>query len=302
MGPIPLVVVGTVAYDTIRTPMGEVREALGGSATYFSLAAALFTRVGLVAAVGEDFRDGDRQLLVERGVDVAGLQTYPGESFRWVGEYHGALDEAHTLETRLNVLTQFDPVLPPAYRAPEVLFLAAIDPELQLRVLDQLDRRPRLVACDTRDFWIEHTRPALLRVLERVDCVLINEGEARLLAGEHNVVKAAQVIRRWGSFDLIIKRGGYGALLFRDDSVFAIPAYPLEDVVDTTGAGDSFAGGFLGALLREPTRIRKALVLGNVVASFTVEDFSVRRLTALAWPEVWHRYLEFRDVVRLEDL
>ncbi len=302
MPSMPLVVVGTVAYDTIRTPRGEVREALGGSATYFALAAALFTRVGLVAAVGEDFRDGDRRTLADRGVDIAGLQTYPGESFRWVGEYPGDLAEARTLETRLNVLTQFDPVLPPAYRAPEVVFLAAIDPELQLRVLDRLERRPRLVACDTRDFWIEHTRPALLRVLARVDCVLINEGEARLLAGEHHVVKAARAIRRWGSFDLVVKRGGYGALLFRDDSVFAIPAYPLEDVVDTTGAGDSFAGGFLGALLREPTRVRKALVLGNVVASFTVEDFSVRRLAALTWPEVWRRYLEFRDIVRLEDL
>ncbi len=299
---VDVVVVGTVAYDTIRTPRGHAENVLGGSATYFALAARLFARVGLVAAVGEDFRPEDETMLRSHGVDLTGLHRYPGRCFRWVGEYHGTLDEARTIETQLNVLEQFRPELPESYRTPEILFLANLDPRLQRITLDQIRRRPKWITCDTMNYWIEHARSDLLKVFERVDLVLMNEGEAYLLAEDHNIVRAAQTIRRWGTFDLVIKRGGYGALLFRNEEVFAIPAYPLEDVVDTTGAGDSFAGGLLGSLVREPTRMRKALIMGNIVASFTVEDFSVRRLIRLSAEEVWKRYLTFRDIVRLEDL
>ena len=297
-----IVVTGTMAYDTIHTPTGSAREVLGGSATYFALAARLFDRVGIIAVIGNDFRDNDLELLKSAGIDLTGVIRQDGPTFRWEGRYNNDLSEATTLDTRLNVLATFQPAVPPAYQQAGILFLANLAPDIQLKVLNQYRRRPRLIAADTMNFWIENARTDLLTLLKQIDLFIINEGEARLLTGEHNVVKAARAIQSLGPFDLVIKRGGYGAILFHNDEIFAIPSYPLEEVIDTTGAGDSFAGGFLGALSMEPTRLRKAMIMGNLVASFTVEAFSVKRLVELTWPMLKERYLAFREIVRLEDL
>ena len=297
-----IVVTGTLAYDTIHTPHGDARDVLGGSAVYFALGARLFARVGLIGVVGRDFRPSDRDLLGSLGIDLHGVTVEDGETFRWEGRYEHDLAEAHTLETRLNVLERFAPEVPERYHPADILFLANLAPDLQARVLAAFPRRPRIVAADTMNYWIEHARPELLDLLNHIDVLIINEGEAKLLAGEHHIIRAARAIRRQGNFDLVIKRGGYGALLFHGEDVFAIPSYPLEDVVDTTGAGDSFAGGFLGSLAVEPTRVRKAMVMGNLVASFTVESFSVQRLADLTQSQLFQRYLAFRDIVRLEDL
>ncbi len=297
-----IVVTGTMAYDTIHTPTGSASEVLGGSATYFALAARLFNYVGIIAVVGNDFRSEDLDLLKSVGIDLTGVEQQAGPTFRWEGRYNNDLSEATTLETQLNVLASFQPAVPALYHHADILFLANLAPDIQLNVLNQYHRRPRMIAADTMNFWIENARPDLLTLLKQIDLFIINEGEARLLTGEHNVVKAARAIQALGSFDLVIKRGGYGAILFHNDEIFAIPSYPLEEVIDTTGAGDSFAGGFLGALSIEPTRIRKAMIMGNLVASFTVEAFSVKRLVELTWPVLKERYLAFREIVRLEDL
>lgn len=297
-----IVVTGTVAYDTIHTPKGSAEGVLGGSATYFALAARLFERVGLIGVVGQDFRKKDLDILANQGIDLQGLNQVEGRTFRWEGRYTDDLSEASTLETQLNVLESFDPIVPSDYLSAPILFLANLSPELQLRVLDRFPRRPRIIAADTMNFWIEHAREPLLKLLNRVDLFIINEGEARLLSGEHHLVKAARSILSLGRFQLVIKRGGYGAVMFHEGSIFAIPSYPLEEVVDTTGAGDSFAGGFLGSLAIEPTRPRKAMIMGNLVASFTVESFSVEHLLDLTPKRLHERYLLFREIVRLDDL
>lgn len=297
-----IVVTGTMAYDTIHTPSGTASSVLGGSATYFALAARLFDHVGIVSVIGEDFLPEDKNRLIEAGIDLQGVRQVPGRTFRWEGRYTDDLAEAITIETQLNVLQSFSPSVPDPYKTCEILFLANLSPDIQLKVLEQFERRPRIVAADTMNYWIENTRRELMKVLSAVDLLIINEGEARLLSGEHNIIRAARAIQRLGSFDLVIKRGGYGAILFHNDEIFAIPSYPLEEVIDTTGAGDSFAGGVLGSLSIEPTRIRKALIMGNLVASFTVEAFSVERLVTLTWPMLKERYLAFREIVRLDDL
>ena len=300
-----ILVVGSVAFDSVETPFGRGDDVLGGSATYFSTSASFFTGVQLVAVVGEDFPDEPRQFLMSRGVDLAGLQTRPGKTFRWKGRYSYDLNEAHTLETHLNVFETFHPQLPESYRHAELVFLANIDPELQLEVLQQVEK-PKLIACDTMNFWIEGKRDALVHTLGHVDILVINESEVRQLAEEANLVKAARQVLAMGPKTLVVKRGEYGVLVFNQHSIFSAPAYPLEEVFDPTGAGDTFAGGFMGYLaatnnLSDET-IRKATVFGSVMASYTVEDFSLNRLRKLDWTEVEGRFRHFQALTVFEGL
>ncbi|HEU5395197.1 MAG TPA: PfkB family carbohydrate kinase [Candidatus Methylomirabilis sp.] len=300
-----ILVVGSVAYDTVRTPFGEGTEVLGGSAAYFAVAAAFFADVRLVAVVGEDFAEEHLQLLRERHVDLEGLSRVPGRTFRWRGEYGFDLNEAKTLETHLNVFAAFRPRIPPAYRESEIVFLANIDPDLQREVLGQV-AAPKLVAADTMNFWITGKPEALRETLQQVHTLLVNDAEARMLAGEPNLVKAARKILSWGPRSLVIKRGEYGALMFSDGWWFSAPALPLEQILDPTGAGDSFAGGFLGYLANTGNfsldNVRKAVIMGSVMASFAVEDFSLRRLTRLTYPEIEARYRQFKELARFEDI
>lgn len=300
-----ILVIGSVAFDSVETPFGRGDDVLGGSATYFSTSASFFTGVQLVAVVGEDFPDEPRQFLSSRGVDLAGLQTRSGKTFRWKGRYGYDLSEAQTLETHLNVFETFHPELPEAYRQAQFVFLANIDPELQLEVLQQVER-PKLIACDTMNFWIEGKRDALIRTLGHVDILVINEAEVRQLADEANLVKASRAVLAMGPKTLVVKRGEYGVLVFTEHSVFSAPAYPLEEVFDPTGAGDTFAGGFMGYLastnnLSDET-IRKATVFGSVMASFAVEDFSLNRLRKLSWQEIEDRFRHFQALTTFEGL
>ncbi len=300
-----LLVVGSVALDTVKTPFGEATDILGGSATYFSTSASFFTSVALIAVVGEDFPQQHIAFLKSRGIDLSGLERRPGATFRWKGEYTHQLNEAHTLETKLNVFETFRPQIPEAYRSPDVLFLGNIDPELQLDVLQKVDR-PSLVACDTMNFWINSQRDALWKVLEQVDVLIINDGEARALGQESNLVRVAKLVLSRGPKQLIIKRGEYGVLMFNEKQVFAAPAFPLEDVRDPTGAGDTFAGGFLGYLAatgnRSPEAMKQAIIFGSVMASFTVEAFSLDRLRILDYKEIEIRFREFKRLTHFEDV
>ncbi|HKJ04912.1 MAG TPA: PfkB family carbohydrate kinase [Geopsychrobacteraceae bacterium] len=288
-----ILVVGSVAFDSISTPFGEAEDVLGGSACYFSTSASFFTDVNLVAVVGEDFPQQHVDFLCSRGIGLEGLQKSAGQTFRWKGRYEYDLNEAHTLDTQLNVFEQFKPVLPETYRDSEFVFLANIDPELQLEVLQQV-KNPRLVACDTMNFWISGKRDELIKTLSRVDILVINEAEVRQLAEEPNLIKAAAIVRSFGPKTLVVKRGEYGVLMFGEHSVFSAPAYPLEEVFDPTGAGDTFAGGFIGYLAAtrnlEEEGLRKAIVFGTVMASFTVEKFSLDRLRELEYEEIEDRY------------
>jgi len=300
-----ILVIGSVAFDSVETPFGRGDDVLGGSATYFSTSASFFTGVQLVAVVGDDFPEEPKEFLSSRGVDLAGLQTRPGETFRWKGRYGYDLNEAQTLETHLNVFETFHPQLPESYRKAEYVFLANIDPELQLEVLNQVER-PKLIACDTMNFWIEGKREELVRTLGHVDILVINEAEVRQLADEANLVKASRAVLAMGPKTLVVKRGEYGVLVFTEHSIFSAPAYPLEEVFDPTGAGDTFAGGFMGYLaatnnLSDET-IRKATVFGSVMASFTVEDFSLNRLRKLSWSEVEERFRRFQALTAFEGL
>ncbi len=302
---MPLLVVGSIALDSVETPFGRRAEVLGGSATYFSTAASFFGPVRLVATVGEDFPAEHVEFLARRGVDLAGLERRPGRTFRWKGRYEFDLNQAHTLDTQLNVFADFRPVLPEAYRDSGYVFLGNIDPDLQRQVLDQV-RAPRFVACDTMNFWIASKRDSLLQTLRRVDMLFVNDAEARQLAEEHNVVKAARRILGFGPRAVVVKRGEYGALFFSGDHVFAASAYPLASLFDPTGAGDSFAGGFMGYLARNrshaPEVMRRAIVLGGVLASFAVERFSLERLNTLTQDEIRVRYGEFRQLTHFDDL
>ena len=300
-----LLVVGSVALDTVKTPFGEVSEVLGGSATFFSTAASYFTSVDLIAVVGEDFPPQHLTFLKSRGIDLTGLEQRPGATFRWKGEYTHQLNEARTLDTKLNVFETFRPKIPESYRSPELLFLGNIDPELQFDVLQKLPRPP-LVACDTMNFWINGKRDALWRVLEQVDILIVNDGEARALGEDSNLVKVAQKILARGPKHLIIKRGEYGVLMFNEKQVFGAPAFPLEDVRDPTGAGDSFAGGFLGYLAATGNRsvdaFKQAIIFGSVMASFAVESFSLDRLRILDYKEVHERFRAFKQLTHFEDI
>ncbi len=302
-----ILAVGTVAYDSVKTPLGKAEEILGGSATYFSVAASFFTRVSLVACVGDDFRSEDLLFLESRGIDLAGLERHPGETFRWSGEYGQNMNTAHTLETRLNVLADFRPTIAQAYRDYEFIFLGNIDPTLQRSVLTQINS-PKLVTCDTMNFWIDGSFQSLLETLKGVDVLIINDAETRQLSGEASLPGAARKILDWGPHTLVVKLGEYGATLYQRQeeglSVFGIPAYPLEDVYDPTGAGDSFAGGFVGYLAgtgrSNSEAMRQAVVFGAVLASFNVEKFSLDRLRTLTFTEVLLRYREFEQLTRFE--
>ena len=300
-----LLVVGSVALDTVKTPFGEVTDVLGGSATYFSTSASYFTGVDLIAVVGEDFPEQHLKFLKSRGIDLAGLERKPGETFRWKGEYTYQLNEARTLDTKLNVFETFRPKIPEAYQSPAFLFLGNIDPELQFDVLKQVTR-PKIVACDTMNFWIDGRRDALWRVLSEVDVLIINDGEARALGNNSNLVQVAKDILARGPKYLIVKRGEYGVLMFTDGQVFGAPAYPLEQVKDPTGAGDTFAGGFMGYLAStenlSEASLRQAIVFGSVMASFTVEAFSLDRLRSLDYKEIEVRFREFKRLTHFEDL
>jgi len=298
-----LLVVGSVAFDSIQTPYGEAEEIAGGSATYFSVTASYFTPVNVVAVVGEDF--GDEQMRIFRGrpIDTQGLERAKGKTFRWRGKYQGDMNEAQTLETQLNVFQSFAPKIPSSYLNSEFVFLGNIDPVLQLHVRKQLPKA-RVVACDTMNYWIQGKPEDLKKTLAAVDALVINEGEARMLSGVENLRRASSIIQRLGPRTLIVKRGEHGACLFQDQSIFFAPAFPLEQVHDPTGAGDSFAGGFMGYLaktgdLSEPS-LRRALVYGSVMASFAVEEFGLSRLLRVQPEEIKTRFKEFKAMTHFD--
>ena len=300
-----LLVVGSMAFDTVRTPFGEVTDVLGGSATYFATAASFFTEVNLIAVVGEDFPEEYVEFLRSRHIDVTGLERQQGKTFRWKGAYTYQLNEAQTLDTQLNVLQTFRPQIPDTYREPHMLFLGNIDPDLQLDVLEAV-KRPSVVACDTMNFWIEGKPDALWRILRKVDILIINDGEARELGKNSNLVQVAQHILAQGPKHLIIKRGEYGVLMFNEKEIFGAPAFPLEQVKDPTGAGDTFAGGFMGHLASTGSlsddNLRQAIIFGSVMASFNVEEFSLNRLRRLTRMDIESRYREFKRLTYFEDL
>lgn len=298
-----LVVVGSVAVDWVITPTAERKQSVGGAAVFFSMAAAPFTRVQLVGVIGNDFPKAALGDLEAAGVDLEGLERSDGLTFRWKGRYHEDMNSRDTLETHLNAFEDFSPKLPPSYRESEFLFLANIQPSLQLDVLEQMDRRPRLVGLDTMNLWIDIAHDKLIEVLSRVDVLAINQEEALQLTAETNLVRAAAKIRALGPKTLVIKRGEYGALCFGpDDSLFAAPALPLEDVVDPTGAGDSFAGGFMGHLARtgELTgdNVRQAVIWGSTMASYCVQGFSYDQLRGLSRDDIDGRYQRFVGLTR----
>jgi sugar/nucleoside kinase (ribokinase family) len=301
-----LLVVGSVAIDWIITPHAEREESVGGSATFFSMAASYLSRVRLVGVVGGDFPTTAVSDLRDRGVDLTGLEIIPdGKTFRWKGRYHDNMNDRTTLATDLNCFEQFSPKLPPDYRSSDYLFLANIQPGLQEQVFNQM-QRPRLVGLDTMNLWISIANAELRSVLRHVDVLTLNDEEARQLSGEHNLVKAARAVQKLGPKNLVIKRGENGALLFdRDGEIFAAPALPLEEVIDPTGAGDCFAGGFMGYLARpgvEPTgaSLRTAMIYGSVMASFCVEGFSYDRLRSLDAATIQHRFEAFSALTNFE--
>ncbi len=292
----PVVVVGSVAIDTIETQKGRAVGVLGGAATYFAVAASFFTPVQMVGVVGDDFPQNELDWFESLGIDLDGLEIRAGKSCCWTGRYHEDMNVRDTLSFEANVFDGFMPELPQAYRTAPFVFLANIAPKLQARVLDQA-RSPRLVGADTMNFYIEGARADLERLLRRVPLLIINDEEARLISHERNMVRAARKILQMGPTSLMIKRGEYGVLFFSGNSVFSAPAYPLEEVFDPTGAGDTFAGGVMGYLAStgdvSPAGIRKAIVYGSVVASFTVEAFSLDRLRTLTRDDIERRYRQF---------
>jgi sugar/nucleoside kinase (ribokinase family) len=303
---MPITVVGSVAFDALQTPFGKIEKCLGGSATYFSVAASFFTEVDLVAVVGDDFSDDDAGIFRGRNINTDGLQRVEGEkTFFWSGEYGFDLNVAKTRETQLNVFANFRPRLNERQRNADVLFLANIQPDLQHEVLHQC-ARPRVVALDTMNLWIATAKHSLTRILSEVDLVIINEAEVRQYTEEPNLVRGARQILALGPQTLVIKRGEYGVLMVTPDAIFAAPAYPLESVFDPTGAGDTFAGGFLGYLASRTQvherEMRRAIIFGSVLASFTVEKFSLDRLREISLNDIHERYQAFRALTHFDDV
>lgn len=301
-----ITVVGSVALDTVETPFGKMKLGLGGAASHFSVAASFFTKVNLVGIVGEDFPREHIAFFTARGIDLEGLEIVKGgKSFFWEGRYDYDLSKAHNIATHLNVFADFQPKLPPKYRDPSILFLAAIHPALQGHVADNAGKA-RFTALDTRDLWIDTEKAALLKVMGKVSMVTFNEAEARLLTGEHNLVKAAKAIQKLGPLYVVIKRGEYGCLLFCEGRIFNAPAYPLEDVFDPTGAGDSFAGGLLGYLDNRKTfdyeTVKTATICGSAMASFIVEKFSCDRLREINQTDIQRRFAEFERLGQFETM
>jgi sugar/nucleoside kinase (ribokinase family) len=298
-----LLVVGAVAFDSVRTPHGEAENILGGAATYFAVTASCFAPVRVVAVVGDDFGEEHLRVFQDRGVDTAGLVRAPGETFRWSGEYFGDMNEARTLATHLNVFEQFSPEIPGSYLDSEFVFLGNIDPVLQLHVRRQLPQA-RLVALDSMNYWIKGKPQELKKALAEVDILVINEMEARMLSGISNLKKAAEAIRKMGPRTLVIKRGEHGVLLFSEGGIFSAPAFPLDQVHDPTGAGDSFGGGFMGHLAKageiSEVQLRRAVIYGSVMASYTVEEFGLARLLRLTPEEIEARYREFKNLTHFD--
>jgi sugar/nucleoside kinase (ribokinase family) len=296
-----LLVVGSMAFDSIKSPFGEVDRVIGGSATYFSLAASYLAPVRIVSIVGRDFPKGTLDMLSSRGIDLHGVKVAEGDTFRWKGYYEYDLNIAHTVKTDLNVFEDFAPVLPASYRESRYVFLGNIDPKLQLDILAQV-REPKIVALDTMNFWIGKSPQLLREVIRSVDIVVINEAETRELTGEFNLVRAARKLMRMGPGRVVIKRGEYGVLHLSDGEIFAAPAYPLETIFDPTGAGDSFAGGFMGYLASKDGAgltemdYRRATMYGSAIASFTVEAFSTERLEGLSREEIDSRLASFQTL------
>jgi len=294
-----VLIVGSVALDTVITPFGKNEEALGGAATYFSCAASYFDTPRMVAVVGDDFPREHIQTFRHFNIDMEGLEVRKGKTFRWSGKYGYDLNERDTLSTHLNVFEHFHPKLPGSYRESEFVFLGNIHPSLQLEVLDQIES-PKFVACDTMNLWIENEREALSELIGKVDSIVLNDSEARELAREPNLAKAARKIQDMGCPKVVIKKGEHGCLFFSPHSHFSAPAYPLDSVNDPTGAGDSFAGGFMGYLSQsgklDELNIRRAIIYGSVMASFTVEEFGIDRLLSLSDEEISVRFREFREI------
>jgi sugar/nucleoside kinase (ribokinase family) len=301
---MPVLVVGSVALDSVETPFGKADDVLGGSATFFSAAASLLTPVQLVGVVGTDYPMEKLEPLAARGVDLAGLERADGQSFRWRGRYRHDLNSAETLETHLGVFSRFSPKIPSQFRDAPFVFLGNIDPRLQLDVLNQVTR-PQLIACDTMNFWIQSRRPELIDLLGKADLVMLNDGEARQLSEKVNLVQAASWIMELGPKHVIIKKGEHGALMFSHGHVFFAPAYPLESVFDPTGAGDAFAGGFIGYLARSgdlsEANMRRAVMYGSALGSFAVEKFSTERLMTLTRGEIDSRVRQLRELTAFEE-
>jgi len=296
-----LLVIGSLGLDTVETPFGVVENVCGGTAVFCSVSASHFTKVNLVGVVGEDFPPADINFLRSRGVDLDGLEIKPGKSFCWGGKYGFDLNSRDTLFTHLNVFETFNPRIPEKYRDTPFVFLGNIGPELQLSVLAQINK-PQLVALDTMNYWIERTPAELARVLARVDVLLVNDSEMRQLSGEHNLMKAARRVREMGPKIIIVKKGEHGAIMITPENFFYAPAFPLENVFDPTGAGDTFAGGFMGYLAQcnrvDETILRQAIIYGSTFASFVVEDFSIDRLRRLRDDDVRRRFSSFHDMTR----
>jgi sugar/nucleoside kinase (ribokinase family) len=300
-----LLVAGTIAYDSIETPFGKVDNVLGGSALHFAGAASFFADVGIVAAIGEDFRLDDIAYLKDRSVDLTGIKVLDGQTFRWEGRYGYDLNQAITLKTDLNVIEQFNPQISKEWKNADFVFLANIDPALQIRVIEQA-QSSAVIALDTMNFWIENRFDVLMDAISRVDMLIINEAELREITKEHSLVKAARKILDKGPVCVVAKRGEYGVFMMTKEEIFLAPAYPLEDVFDPTGAGDTFAGGLMGYLANigdaGTETVKQAIVMGSVMASFNVEDFSVNRIKALQYPEIAERYRSFKRCLQFGDI
>ena len=296
---------GTVAIDSVKTPFGVAESVLGGSATYFSVAASYFTSVRLVAVIGEDFPETHMEIFKKHKINTDGLETLPGKTFRWSGSYGFDLGSATTLETQLNVLSDFNPKLGDEAASRPFVFLANVDPDLQLSVIDQV-KSPKLIALDSMNFWIENKKESLAEAIKKVNLVIINEAEAREFAGVASLMKAAKEIIKMGPDAVIIKQGEYGAMAVYGDEVFSAPAYPLEDVFDPTGAGDTFAGGVMGYLANRGEitgdTIRQAMIVGSALASYNVESFSLERLTSIGFDDIVNRYNEIKRITVFDDL
>lgn len=295
-----ILVVGSLGYDTISTPEGHVENVLGGSANYFSLVASLFSQVNVVGVVGEDYSAADFDLLTSRGVNIEGLQKQSGKTFHWEGRYEKDMNEAITIATELNVFENFNPQIPETYKSSEYLFLANIDPVLQMQVLEQV-KKPKVVGIDTMNFWISSKKEDLLKVFKKADVLLLNEGEARDLTGKWNGIEAAQDLAALGPKAIVIKRGEYGFILFAEGQYFIMPAYPVVHVVDPTGAGDTFAGGFFGYLSKLDSdlsldNLKQACVFGCIMASYTVQGFSVNGIRDLNWEQVETRLKDYKSI------
>ena len=301
-----LLVVGTMAYDAIETPFGKVDKILGGAATYIGLSASRFyLDCGIVSVVGEDFESQDLQLLKDKGVDLSGVEIVPGgATFFWSGKYHNDMNTRTTMDTQLNVLENFNPKIPEHLKTPDIVMLGNLSPDVQLKALDQLKTKPKLIVLDTMNFWMEHFRPALDKVIAKVDVISINDEEARQLTGQYSLVKAAEQIHKMGPKYVIIKKGEHGALLFQDKQVFCAPALPLEEVFDPTGAGDSFAGGFTGYLTQTGdisfANMKSAIIYGSAMASFTVEKFGTENLVNYTQTMMTDRLKAFKELTTFE--